>query len=363
MTVIVSGRLQQGLGSLSEPSRIALAFVDGGIEWLAWAVASPSARYEFPDETHLLDGVQRGLHASPLTLLPTLQLLVSPVKLLTLSLADLRALAIVEAGDDSDFAVSRSRAVLDAHHLLPREELATGTGWLAQLGVETAPLFQALDLDGSLALAALGQLPELAGHAEYLQREAAAFGIEMARTPQEFCDYFRLYLDRVDGLGNHAATNAAQRRDAARSAVQALLPLLFDSQRLIVVLNGPARRLADLAHGYQAHRAIAALIRVGSPDTALRARIWRRHLPDFPFRIDEAALAQLVNQYPFNETQIVMALKDAASRKLIDGDDSEPGDGTQRASAASSPAPSQSRPAVVSVVSVVSAPPTSPAAS
>ncbi|MBU9682014.1 hypothetical protein KTF56_03930 [Burkholderia gladioli] len=227
MTVIVSGRLQQGLGSLSEPSRIALAFVDGGIEWLAWAIASPSARYEFSDETHLLDGVQRGLHASPLTLLPTLQLLVSPVKLLTLSLADLRALAIVEAGDDSDLAVSRSRAVLDAHHLLPREELATGTGWLAQLGVETAPLFQALDLDGSLALAALGQLPELAGHAEYLQREAAAFGIEMARTPQEFCDYFRLYLDRVDGLGNHAATNAAQRRDAARTAVQTLLPLLF----------------------------------------------------------------------------------------------------------------------------------------
>ncbi|WP_196256326.1 ATP-binding protein, partial [Burkholderia gladioli] len=146
-------------------------------------------------------------------------------------------------------------------------------------------------------------------------------------------------------------------QDGTDDLLDALLPLLFDSQRLIVVLNGPARRLADLAHGYQAHRAIAALIRVGSPDTALRARIWRRHLPDFPFRIDEAALAQLVNQYPFNETQIVMALKDAASRKLIDGDDSAPGDGTQRASAASSPPPSQSRPAVVS------APPTSPAAS
>nr|WP_260866074.1 hypothetical protein [Burkholderia gladioli] len=146
-------------------------------------------------------------------------------------------------------------------------------------------------------------------------------------------------------------------QDGTDDLLDALLPLLFDSQRLIVVLNGPARRLADLAHGYQAHRAIAALIRVGSPDTALRARIWRRHLPDFPFRVDEAALAQLVNQYPFNETQIVMALKDAASRKLIDGDDSEPGDDTQRASAASSPAPSQSRP------SVASAPPTSPAAS
>lgn len=137
-------------------------------------------------------------------------------------------------------------------------------------------------------------------------------------------------------------------QDGTDDLLDALLPLLFDSQRLIVVLNGPARRLADLAHGYQAHRTIAALIRVGSPDTALRARIWRRHLPDFPFRVDEAALAQLVNQYPFNETQIVMALKDAASRKLIDGDDSEPGDGTQRASAASSPPPSQSRPAVAS---------------
>ncbi|WP_186143232.1 AAA family ATPase [Burkholderia gladioli] len=146
-------------------------------------------------------------------------------------------------------------------------------------------------------------------------------------------------------------------QDGTDDLLDALLPLLFDSQRLIVVLNGPARRLADLAHGYQAHRAIAALIRVGSPDTALRARIWRAHLPDFPFRVDEAALAQLVNQYPFNETQIVMALKDAASRKLIDGDDSEPGDGTQRASAASasspsSPVPSSSRPAAASVASI-----------
>ncbi|NHH84806.1 AAA family ATPase [Burkholderia gladioli] len=146
-------------------------------------------------------------------------------------------------------------------------------------------------------------------------------------------------------------------QDDTDDLLDELLPLLFDSQRLIVVLNGPARRLADLAHGYQAHRAIAALIRVGSPDTALRARIWRRHLPDFPFRVDEAALAQLVNQYPFNETQIVMALKDAASRKLIDGDDSEPGDGTQRASAASasspsSPVPSSSRPAAASVASI-----------
>ncbi|MGN4198654.1 AAA family ATPase [Burkholderia gladioli] len=148
-------------------------------------------------------------------------------------------------------------------------------------------------------------------------------------------------------------------QDGTDDLLDALLPLLFDSQRLIVVLNGPARRLADLAHGYQAHRAIAALIRVGSPDTALRARIWRAHLPDFPFRVDEAALAQLVNQYPFNETQIVMALKDAASRKLIDGDgdDAEPGEGTQRASAASasspsSPVPSSSRPAAASVASI-----------
>ncbi|KVZ00179.1 ATPase [Burkholderia ubonensis] len=95
---------------------------------------------------------------------------------------------------------------------------------------------------------------------------------------------------------------------------------LLDSQRYVVVLNGPARRLADLAHRHRTHRAIPVLVKSAVPDTALRRSIWERHLPAFGLSADEAVLTQLVNQYLFTEEQIVMAVKDAASRSLVDPD-------------------------------------------
>ncbi|WP_186082241.1 ATP-binding protein [Burkholderia gladioli] len=150
-------------------------------------------------------------------------------------------------------------------------------------------------------------------HAER-QRSRAALATQMKRLCRD-----ALLCNRVLVLSHCQWLAGSQ--DGADDLLDELLRLALDSQRLLVVLNGPARRLADLAHGHQAHRAIPALIRIGTPDSALRARIWRRHLPAFAFEVDEAVLAQLVNQYPFTESQIVMALKDAASRRLIDGPD------------------------------------------
>jgi len=97
--------------------------------------------------------------------------------------------------------------------------------------------------------------------------------------------------------------------------------LLLDSQRYFVVLNGPARRIADIAHAYAGHRAIPVLIRTSAPDTPMRRRIWEQRLSAFAFDPDETVLTQLVNQYPFTESQIVRALKDAASRALVNPED------------------------------------------
>ena len=92
---------------------------------------------------------------------------------------------------------------------------------------------------------------------------------------------------------------------------------LLDSQRYVAVLNGPARRIADLAHRYRGHRAVPVLIKSTAPDTRLRRRIWQRHLGAFGFAANDETVGQLVNLYPFTEDQIVTSVKDAASRALV----------------------------------------------
>jgi len=225
MTVSVAGKLTPRPQALSNLGQLALAFIDGGFEWLPWAANAPTARHDFTDETQLVATVQQGLHASPFALLPRLELMVSPVKLMTLGLADLQVLARAEGGDDSAVVAAQVRRILADHRLLTRRDMAAGGSFLVQLGVAAAPLFQALGFDESVAVVGLMQLPQ--GTQELaLQQEAAAFAVQQARTVPEFCDFYRLYLDRAERLGAQAAT-PEQRTAAATSAMQALLPALF----------------------------------------------------------------------------------------------------------------------------------------
>ncbi|KGU94991.1 hypothetical protein X888_629 [Burkholderia pseudomallei MSHR4377] len=225
MTVSVAGKLIPLPNALSDIGRLALAFVDGGMEWLVWAATAPSARYDFADETELIATVQQGLHASHYTLLPQLGLIVSPVKLMTLSLADLNILARAESGDGSSVVAAQVAKILSEHGLVTRDEAAAGVSFLVQLGVRSAPLFQALGFDDSLAIANLMHLPQGARQQPLLQ-EAASFALKQARTVLEFCDFYRFYLDYAEQLNSSAAT-AERREVAASEALGALLPILF----------------------------------------------------------------------------------------------------------------------------------------
>ncbi|MEK6347836.1 MAG: hypothetical protein V4764_10170 [Burkholderia sp.] len=226
MSLIIAGQLIHTEARLSEAARLTLALIDGAAAWFAWAAAAPAARYQFADETQLVAAVQQGLHAAPLALLPALGLLVNPIKLLSLGTDDLRVLTEAEAPDASADARARARTRLDAHQLLAQDALAAGTAFLAQLGVDGAPVFQAVDLDGRLALAVLAGMDEVARHPEFVQHEAAAFAVSNARTVLEFTDLFRFYLDSAERLGNPSA-QATQRRKAAQTALDHLYPALF----------------------------------------------------------------------------------------------------------------------------------------
>lgn len=227
MTVSVAGRLIQDANALSALGRLSLAFIDGGGDWLAWAIAEPVARYEFADETMLVGQVQSGLHASRFALLPTLAIKVSPIKLMTLGLADLRLVARAEGGDDNAVLAAQVRKILADHQLVTQADLATGPALLRELGQDASPLFQSMNFDDCLAMWRLASEPpppfEPAASTS-LQREAGAFAVDQARTPAEFCDYYRVYLDIAPPL---ASATPEQRRQAATTALQTLLPLLF----------------------------------------------------------------------------------------------------------------------------------------
>lgn len=227
MTVFIASRHIPHPGALSELGRLALKFIDGGMQWLDWAAASAAASYDFPDETAFLANVQQGLHGSPLTLLPRLELVISPVKLMTLSLADLRTIAKAEDGDGSSVVAVQIRKILGAHGLLIQSDLAAGRIFLAEAGVADAPVFQFMGIDDHLAV--YGLLQQLEGQNAQnpeLSKEAAAFAARQGRTPAEFVDYYKCFLHlaaKLDALG----TSAAHRAELAESALHTLLPLLF----------------------------------------------------------------------------------------------------------------------------------------
>ncbi|WP_211463534.1 ATP-binding protein [Collimonas silvisoli] len=109
-------------------------------------------------------------------------------------------------------------------------------------------------------------------------------------------------------------------QDAADDLLEDVFHTLLESQRYLAVLNGPARRLSDLAYRYTRHDVASVLIKISVPDSRLRMRIWQRHGAACGIVLTAAMLDKLVNNYLFTEEQIVMAIKDAAGRKILNPD-------------------------------------------
>ncbi|WP_018606661.1 hypothetical protein [Uliginosibacterium gangwonense] len=220
MSLIVAGRNIPQASAISELGRLCLSLVDGGLQWLDWAIHSNTVRYNMPDETQLVANAQQGLHGTPLTLLPVTGLSASPVKLMTLGLADLRVLAEAETQGTSDGVVdARLNRILAQHQLVRQQDLHAVQAWLTQLGVSNAPHFGSMSLPEALCLYQLLQQPATENTDEnpQLSQAAAQFGIDQARSPMEFADYYQFYL----------ALAAEQKQAEAINILQALLPNLF----------------------------------------------------------------------------------------------------------------------------------------
>lgn len=225
MTVSVASRLYRPAG-LSEVGRLVLGFIDGGPQWLDLAMTDQQARYHFKDESALVAAVQIGVHGTPFLLMHRLALMVSPIKLMTMSVADLRTLARVEAGLDPAPAPAELAAILRAHGLATQADLARAAALPAALGVADAPVFQAMGLDAQLMLLALQNDAGIPTGG--LNGEAASFAAARAQSPAEFTDYYRACLAYWAAV-LPAPNTAEQRASAATSAIDTLMPLTFNA--------------------------------------------------------------------------------------------------------------------------------------
>ncbi|WP_260986230.1 hypothetical protein [Bordetella genomosp. 13] len=230
MTLNIAASQIQQPSRISASARSCLSLIDGGLQWLQWAIQSPVQHFRLPDETQMLCTVQQGLHGDPLCLLPVSELLVSPAKLMTMDSNDLQTLTSVEAQGraQQDPVLDNQLAnVLSRHNLVCRADIAALLTWLEQLGVGACPVFQCLSIDDARALIELMRSAPSTLSTDAAEPPstppqtlaAAAFAVEEARTPLEFVDYMRFYL----------VLAARDLADQAQALLHATLPALFGS--------------------------------------------------------------------------------------------------------------------------------------
>lgn len=225
MSITVANRPLQDQAGLSERCRLALRFIDGGVEWLHWAILDPDAAYAFPDESEMLAEIQVGLHANRFTLLRELKVMIGPAKLMTLNEADLRILARAELKEKDVKSTFHTHRLLQAQGILSQPDFDKATDYLDELGATPDPMFQFMTYEDLKAVYDLfHDFVRQDDEDLAIEKEAAAFGVDQGRTPREFADYFRVYI----GLTNkNGLAKSSERRRQAEIAVQALAPNLF----------------------------------------------------------------------------------------------------------------------------------------
>jgi hypothetical protein len=221
MTVSVAGRLVPRVTALSDTARIVLCLINGGVEWLEWAIFHPRARYHFESEEALVAAVQVGLYATPLLWLPAAGLLVGPAKLMTLHRHDLRILA--RAKEEGP----RLRDILDRYRLATQAELAEVRPRLERLTGKPQPLLQGMTFDDQLDIYAILER-EAWSLEDDRYGEAARFAAGRAQTPHEFADYFRAYLHYV-AKDPHLPRSPDARMRKVGDSIDLLLPFLFEA--------------------------------------------------------------------------------------------------------------------------------------
>jgi hypothetical protein len=101
-----------------------------------------------------------------------------------------------------------------------------------------------------------------------------------------------------------------------------VIRLLLEAVTYFVVINGPARRLADAVAKESRQGARLFQMRVAPPSAELRVQAWRKHAARCALSANDALLTAVARAYAFTEARIAAVAVAAAGRYALNGRDS-----------------------------------------
>ncbi|PMS11830.1 ATP-binding protein [Trinickia caryophylli] len=130
-----------------------------------------------------------------------------------------------------------------------------------------------------------------------------------------------LLLTHAQCLAESGGREPQAARDPQADLLDDVFGLLFETQRYVGVVNGPARALAQCAHRFVSHEVVPITLRVEAPDAHLRRSAWLKYAERVDLVLDEGLLERLVDGYRFTEERIAIILKEVVSHRwLVDSE-------------------------------------------
>ena len=240
--LVLNGVALSSVEELSDQARIVAGMIKKGVEWFDWAVTQQRHGFSYSNEPELLEGIQLGLHGSCLMRVADPGLLISPAKLMELTVDDLTLL--VNTGTTkkkNKVANLQMSKMLGENQIRISSDLAIGTDFLEQMGVADNELFQVMSLNDLIELFDLVNSASSSGSLDSaIQKEATRFAVAGAQNPGEFADLYRFYLALEEKLPKKT-TKAAKRVVLAEQLYEEISESLYSaclSPRVTTDLSG-----------------------------------------------------------------------------------------------------------------------------
>lgn len=226
--ISISGTPIKSSDALPTSVQLVTQLIQGGSDWLHWAITEGQSQFDFPDALTLVDGIQSGLHGNQLILLRDLKLLINPIALLSLPDVGIEAIeASVNQTTDNVVVDLEIAKTLENEGFIGQDKLSLVPQFLSQLQIQDKPVFQALNLSDQVAIyRAMSDTRKPWMLKPEIQVEAAAYAVAYASSAGEFADYYQYYMslfNRIDfsGLGKpKRAGFARQRQDIMTSELR-----------------------------------------------------------------------------------------------------------------------------------------------
>ncbi len=99
------------------------------------------------------------------------------------------------------------------------------------------------------------------------------------------------------------------------------LQSLLKANAYVVLLNGPARRIADAVANVRQQGVRLFQIRVPASTPALRKLAWKKHAAYYDLPLDDALLTAIAGAYAFSEARIASVVDAVAARRALSADE------------------------------------------